>query len=159
MGDTYDQIADENLQDLSLQTGATSEDLLENADEDVTQRGGNEHAVQRHLGDARAEVVAVLADIVGEPRGEEFLQTREHTRGEHLGAQRVLLQLAEIGLRSTFLGSVGASIGDGAFGHFYIPPDSRSGSFHRSIAHRRDAPDPPACRRHWRPRGWSPPGT
>lgn len=91
MESTYDQVADKNLQDFSLQAGATSEDLLKNADKDVAQRGGNEHAVERHLGDARAEVVAVLADIVGEPRGEEFLKTREHTRGEHLSAQRVLL--------------------------------------------------------------------
>lgn len=108
MRDTYDQVADEDLEDLGLQTGATSEDLLENADKDVAQRGGNEHAVERHLGDARAEVVAVLAHIVSEPRGEELLQTGEHTGGEHLSAQRVLLQLLQVGLRSTFFGSVGA---------------------------------------------------
>lgn len=158
MGNTYDQVADEDLEDLGLETGATSEDLLENADEDMAQRGGNEHAVERHLRDARAEVVAVLADIVSEPRSEKFLQTGEHTRSEHLSAQRVLLQLLEIGLRSTFLGSVGAFIG--GFGHFYIPEGSRSGSLHRSIAHRRDAPDPRAChQQHWRPCGQSPPGT
>lgn len=99
MGNTYDQVADEDLEDLSLQAGATSEDLLKNADEDMAQRGGNEHAVERHLRDARAEVVAMLADIMGEPRGEKFLKTGEHTGGEHLSAQRVLLQLTEIGLR------------------------------------------------------------
>lgn len=86
---TYDQVADEDLQDLSLEAGAAGKDLLQDADEDVAQRGADEHAVQRHLGDARAEVVAVLADIVGEIRGEQFLQTGEHAGGEHLGAQRV----------------------------------------------------------------------
>lgn len=65
----------------------------------MAQGRGDEHAVQRHLRDARAEVVAVLADIVGEPRGQQLLQTREHTGGEHLGAQRVVLQLLEVGLR------------------------------------------------------------
>ena len=114
MGDTYDQVADEDLEDLGLQTSATSEDLLQNADEDVTQRGGNEHAVERHLGDARAEVVAMLADIVSEPRGEELLQTGEYTGGEHLSAQRVVLQLLQVGLRSTFFGLVGA-FGDRGF--------------------------------------------
>lgn len=99
MVNTYDQVADEDLEDLRLQAGATSEDLLEDADEDVTQGRGDEHAVQRHLGDARAEVVAVLADIMGEPRGQQLLQTGEHTGGEHLGAQRVVLQLLEVGLR------------------------------------------------------------
>lgn len=64
----------------------------------MAQGRGNEHAVQRHLRDARAEVVAVLADIVGEPRGQQLLQTGEHTGGEHLGAQRVVLQLLEVGL-------------------------------------------------------------
>jgi len=75
----------------------------------VTQGRGDKHAVQGHLRDARAEIVTVLADIMSEPRGEQFLHTREHTRGEHLGAQRVVLQLLEVGLRSTFLGSAGGS--------------------------------------------------
>jgi hypothetical protein len=43
--------------------------------------------------------VAVLADIMGEPRGQQLLQTGEHTGGEHLGAERVVLQLLEVGLR------------------------------------------------------------
>lgn len=91
------------MQDLSLETGTTSKDLLENADEDMAERRADEHAVQRHLGDTRAEIVAVLANIVGKPRGKQFLQTREHTGGEHLGAQWVLLELAEVGLRRSIL--------------------------------------------------------
>ena len=66
----------------------------------MAQRGGDEHAVQGHLGHAMAEIVAVLANIVGDPGREEFLQGREDTRGQHLGAQRVRLQLAQVKLDS-----------------------------------------------------------
>lgn len=58
----------------------------------------DEHSVEGHLGNARAEVVAVLADIVRDPRGQQLLQTGEHTGGEHLCAQRVLLEVEEVGL-------------------------------------------------------------
>lgn len=98
-GHPYDQVANENLEDLGLEAGATGEDLLKNADQNVAQRRADEHAVERHLGDARAKVVAMLADIVGDPGGQQLLQTRQHTGGEHLGAQRVGLELAEVGLR------------------------------------------------------------
>jgi hypothetical protein len=64
---TYNQIANEDLENLGLQTRTTGEDLLQDANEDVAEGRGDEHSVQRHLGDARAEVVAVLADIVGDP--------------------------------------------------------------------------------------------
>lgn len=132
----------------------------------MAQRGGDEHAIEGHLRDARAEVVAVLANIVSEPGGEQFLHTGEDTGGEHLGAQRVLLQLLEIGLRSTFLRSAGGfliprSVGDIAKkkrGKIYIPEGIRSESFHRSIARRRDEPSPQACRPRWRPRERSPLG-
>lgn len=110
---TYNQVANQDLEDLGLQAGAASEDLLQDSDEDVAEGRGDEHAVQRHLGDARREVVAMLADIVGQVGGEEFLETREHTRGEHLGAQRVVLELLEVGLQ-TFLGSVW-NVGGGGF--------------------------------------------
>lgn len=52
----------------------------------MAQGRGNEHAIQDHLGHARTEVMAMFGDIVGEPRRDEFLKTRESTRGEHLGA-------------------------------------------------------------------------
>lgn len=97
-GETYDQVADQDLEDLGLQAGAAGEDALQDADEDMAEGRGNEHAVQGHLRDAGGEVVAVLADIVGQEGGEQLLKTREHTRGEHLGAQRVVLELLEVGL-------------------------------------------------------------
>ena len=78
-GSAYDKVANEDLQDLGLQTRAAGKDLLQDADEEMAQRGGDEHAVQGHLGHAMAEIVAVLADIVGDPGREEFLQGREDT--------------------------------------------------------------------------------
>lgn len=70
---TYNQVANENLKDLSLQTCASGEYLLKNADENVAEGRTDEHAVEGHLRNARAEVVAMLADIVGDPGGQEFL--------------------------------------------------------------------------------------
>ena len=99
-GSAYDKVANEDLQDLGLQTRAAGKDLLQDADEEMAQRGGDEHAVQGHLGHAMAEIMAVLANIVGDPGREEFLQGREDTRGQHLGAQRVRLQLAQVKLDS-----------------------------------------------------------
>lgn len=96
---TYNQVANQNLEDLGLEAGAAGKDLLKNADQNVAERRADEHAVERHLGNAGAEVVAMLSDIMGDPRGEQFLQTRQHTGGEHLGAQWVGLELAKVGLR------------------------------------------------------------
>lgn len=93
-----EQVADEDLQDLGLEAGAAGKDLLQDADEEVAERGADEHAVEEHLGDAGAEVVAVFADVVGDPGGEELLEAGEDAGGEHLGAQRVGLQMLEIEL-------------------------------------------------------------
>lgn len=65
----YNQVADEDLQNLSLETLASSEDFLQQTDENVAERGADEGAVQGHLGHTRGEVVAVLAAIMGDPRG------------------------------------------------------------------------------------------
>lgn len=100
----YDQVAEENLQDLGLDAGAALEQLLQDADEDVAERGGDQGAVDGHLGHARGEVVAALAAVVGDPRGQELLQARQRARGEHLGAQRVALQLLEVRLRRMSVG-------------------------------------------------------
>lgn len=42
--------------------------------------------------------MAMLADIVGEPRGDEFLQSRQYSGCQHLGPQRVGLKLFQIDL-------------------------------------------------------------
>jgi hypothetical protein len=93
---TYNKIAEENLQDLRLQALASLEDLLQGANQDVTQGRADQSTVYSHLGHARGEVVTRLAPVMRNPRCEELLQTRESSRGEHLGAQWVALQLLEV---------------------------------------------------------------
>jgi hypothetical protein len=100
---TYYEVADENLHDLRLQRLAPLEDLLEEADQDMAKGRADDSAVKRHLGYTRGEVVAALAPIVRNPRGEKLLQTRERAGGEHLGAQRVALELLQV--RLTHAGS------------------------------------------------------
>lgn len=132
---TYNQIANEYLKNLGLETCAAGEDLLQDANEEVAEGGADEHSIQRHLGDARAEVVAVLADIVGDPRSQQFLQTGEHTRGEHLRAQRVLLELEEVGLltihssdqcRFDIIGGGGETLHTWRYPAAVFPPVNRS---------------------------------
>lgn len=101
--DTYHQVADDNLHNLGLEAGAAVEDLLEHPDEDVAEGSANEGTVGGHLGDARGKVVAVLVAVLGEPRGEELLETGETTGGEHLGAEGVGLELLDVGLLGTLL--------------------------------------------------------
>lgn len=127
---TYNQIADQDLQDLSLQAGPASEDLLENADEEMAERRSDKHAVKDHLRHAGAEVMAMLADVVGNPRGKQLLQTRERTRGEHLRAQRVRLQLLEVELQITGLGlSAGQPFADSMREVFCLLLDRTRGGF------------------------------
>jgi hypothetical protein len=54
---TYNKIAEENLQDLRLQALASLEDLLQGANQDVTQGRADQSTVYSHLGHARGEVV------------------------------------------------------------------------------------------------------
>ena len=63
--DTYDQIADENLRDLRLQTRPAREHLLKYVDEEVAKRRADEGAVSGHLGDARIDVMAISASVFG----------------------------------------------------------------------------------------------
>ena len=90
---TYDQVANKNLQNLRLQALPSTEYLLENADQDVTKRSANEGAVDGHLGHPRGEIVSALAPVMGDPRCEELLETRKSTGCEHLGAEGVGLEL------------------------------------------------------------------
>lgn len=144
---TYDQIANEDLENLGLETCAAGEDLLQDANKEVAEGGADEHSVQRHLRDARAEVVAVLADIVSDPRSQQFLQTGEHTGGEHLRAQRVLLELEEVGLSTIHSPDQCRFDIIGGGGGRCIPEDTQRLYFHRSIAHRRGARGLRPCRR------------
>ena len=88
-GDSYNEVAGENLQDLGLQTRASGKDLLQDGDEEVAEWCANECAVQAHLGDSGVEVVAMLAAVVRDPRRKEFLEREEGSGREHLRAQRI----------------------------------------------------------------------
>jgi hypothetical protein len=101
-GVTDNQIAEHNLENLSLQAGAPLEDLLEEADEDVAERSADHGAIQRHLGDTRGEVVAALAPVMRNPRCKELLETGKGAGCEHLGAQRVALELLQVRLACTY---------------------------------------------------------
>jgi len=96
--EAYNQVADENLQNLGPQTGAVLERLLQGPDEAVAERGADEGAVRRHLGHARRKVVAVLVAVLGQPRGDQLLSTGEGAGREHLGPHRVVLELLDVGL-------------------------------------------------------------
>jgi hypothetical protein len=74
IGETHDEVADEDLHDLRLQALAPLEDLLEKADEDMAKGCANHGAVQGHLGYARGEVMAALAPVMRDPRCEKLLQ-------------------------------------------------------------------------------------
>jgi hypothetical protein len=95
---TYDQVAGNNLKNLSPQTGAARKQLLKNADQDVAHRCADESPICSHLWDARSKVVAILIAILCNPRREQLLQTRQPPRCQHLGPERIRLKLPEIGL-------------------------------------------------------------
>ena len=50
--------------------------------------------------------MAVLGAVVSEPGGEDFLEGGEGARGEHFGAQRIGLELFEVGLGGISMGSM-----------------------------------------------------
>lgn len=64
----------------------------------MAQRRANQSTVRGHLGNARSKVIAMLVAILGEPRSNELLSSSERARREHLGAQRVGLELLDVGL-------------------------------------------------------------
>lgn len=97
-GWAYDQVGDEDLQNLGPQARPAGEQLLEDRDHDVAQRCADEGTVDGHLGHATGEVVAVLAAILCDPRSEKLLRARKGSRGDHLGLQRVILELLQIPL-------------------------------------------------------------
>ena len=70
---TYDQIAEDDLQDLGLQTGAARKQLLEDLDHEMTKRCADESTICSHLGDPRVDIVAMLALVPGDVRCDDFL--------------------------------------------------------------------------------------
>lgn len=64
----------------------------------MAERRTDEGAVDGHFGHPAGEVVAVLAAVFSDPRGEELLETRERARCDHLGADGVILELLQVPL-------------------------------------------------------------
>ena len=64
---SYNEIAGEDLQNLGLQTRATSKELLQDADQDMSHRRADEGTIRRHLRHPRTDVVAMLALIMSKP--------------------------------------------------------------------------------------------
>ena len=95
---TYDKVANENLHDLGLQARAVAESLLQQEDQEVAHGSANKSAIRRHLGNPGREVVAMLVPVLGEPRGQQFLETSEGASREHLRAHGVLPELLQIRL-------------------------------------------------------------
>lgn len=70
---TYDQIANENLQDLCRQTRPPREHSLQYTDQEVAQWRADESAVHCHLGHSRVDIMAGWTDIFCDPRCQDFL--------------------------------------------------------------------------------------
>lgn len=68
-GITYDQIANENLQDLRPQASPPGKQLLQHVDQEMTQRRTDEGTVDGHLRHAGVDIVAVFASVFGDVRG------------------------------------------------------------------------------------------
>jgi hypothetical protein len=73
MIETYNQVADENLEDFGPQAGSAGKQLLEDVDQDVTQWCADESSICSHLRDSGREVMAILIAILCNPRCEQFL--------------------------------------------------------------------------------------
>lgn len=88
---TYDEVADDDLEDLGLETRPSGEHPLQDRDQDVTERRTDQSSVGSHLRNTRGEVVAVLVPVLCDPGSEQLLKCRERSGREHLGAQRIAL--------------------------------------------------------------------
>lgn len=66
---TYHQVAGDDLKNLGLETCSASKDPLEDADKGMTHWGADEGAIDGHLWYSGAEVMAMLAEIMSQPRG------------------------------------------------------------------------------------------
>lgn len=94
----YHKVRDEDLRNLRFERCAVAEQPLENSNQGMAERSADQGAISHHLRDARGEVVAMLAAVMSEPGGQDFLDTSQGTGREHFGAEGVCLELFEVGL-------------------------------------------------------------
>jgi len=95
---SYEEVGNDNLKQLRLQTCPASERLLQEGDHNMAQRRADQRTVDSHLRHATGEVMARLVAVFGDPRGQELLQGGKRSRGEHLGLERVFLELLQVPL-------------------------------------------------------------
>lgn len=65
----------------------------------MSQRRADKRAVDSHFRDSGADIITMLASIMCDPRRENFLQSGQSTRRQHLGTKGVGLKLDEICLK------------------------------------------------------------
>lgn len=84
--DIYNQVADDNLENLGLCAGPSCECLLQKGDEDMAKRGRNQRTVDSHIRHTRGEVSPMFRAVPRNDRCKKLLETVEGSGGEHLGA-------------------------------------------------------------------------
>lgn len=87
--ETHYQIAGDDLKDLCAQTRAVLEHPLQDMNEKMAERCADKGPVCCHFDDSGAEVVTVFAAVMGEPGGDQFLQSCQCPRRKHLRSQRI----------------------------------------------------------------------
>lgn len=92
------QVGNEDLKDLGFGGGVIGEKTLEERDEEMTERSGDEGTVGCHFGDTRGQVSSVLWAIFGDDGGEELLEGHEGAGSEHFCAERIILKSLEVDL-------------------------------------------------------------
>lgn len=65
--DTYDEVANKDLEDLGLQAGAVGKHLLQYLDQQVAHWGTDESSVDGHLRHPGREVMAILVPVLSNP--------------------------------------------------------------------------------------------
>lgn len=93
-----EQVGDEDLEDFGLGGGVVGEDALEEGDQNVAERGGDEGTVGGHFGDTGGEVGSMLWAVFGDYGSEKLLESHEGTGGKHFGAEWVVLEGFEVDL-------------------------------------------------------------
>lgn len=72
-GEPYNQVADDDLQNLRPQASPTRKDSLEDMNQKVTERRADEGAIDGHLGYAGIDVVTMSAPIFRNIGSQRFL--------------------------------------------------------------------------------------
>lgn len=108
------EVADQDLEDLGTGGSAISESALENINEQVTERGRDEGAVDGHHRHTWGQIAAMLL-IAGDERCKKFLESRQGTGRNHLRLKRVRLEQVQVRLNVRLPGGLSFDRHDGRF--------------------------------------------